>query len=129
MDESRHDSKIFSAFISEEIQKLRKWYEDNQDLKDLLTLREQKFLDIRDNFTKNVLPTMKTKNYQYFSDVSINNARLLLYDLYVGDQKDFEQLALAKGRDFKVIFKLLKSLEGKEDPVSELSKMSGQKGL
>jgi len=129
MAQERADSKVFSTFITKEIESLRKWYDNNAGDPKLLEKREQKFKALQERFQSQVVPQLQTENFKYFGDLKLNNARLLLYDLYMSEFSDFENVARARGRDFKSMFKYLKSLEDVDNPVEQLKKDgSGEAG-
>ncbi len=120
LDQEGHDELLFSEFISQEIKDLKKWYQDNKDDPQLLILREQKFLEIKNRFSHNYIPRFKTKNYVWFEKAKLNNAFLLLLNLYSSDFTDFEKLAQHYNRDFTQVFLALKSLEKEKNPESAL---------
>jgi predicted aminopeptidase len=121
-DES-HDDLLFSSFISQELKDLRNWYKENGKKEDLLSLRENQFKSIQSRFTKNFLPKMKTKNYNWFPEKELNNAFLLLLELYSSDFDELEQLANQFNRDFNKVFKTLQSLESSKNPENDLKKL------
>ncbi len=120
LEKERHDELLFSEFISQEISDLKKWYIEHAKETDLMNLREQKFLQLKEKFAKDFIPRMKTQNYQWFEKATINNAFLMLLNLYSSDFSDFEKLAQYHQRDFKKVFNELKSLEKEKDPEKAL---------
>ena len=90
-----------------------------------MTDREKKFQELQARFKKDVVPKLQTPNYKKFAEIKLNNARLLLYELYQSDFSDFEKIAEKHGRDFQKIFSYLKSLEDAEDPEGQLKKDAG----
>ena len=113
------DQKLFSKFISRELDTLRNWYKENSgqinaDQKKL-RLRE-----IQDRFAKELQPQFKSKSYSNFTKQELNNAILLSYKTYLYDLSDFEILFEAKGRDFKELIKACKKLENEENPEKAL---------
>jgi predicted aminopeptidase len=115
-----HDELIFSEFISSEIKALRQWYKEQKGSPINPQVRGKRLQAINQNFAKNVLPKMQTERYAWFADKQLNNAFLLLFDLYVSDFSDFETLADHYDRDFKSVFNHLKSLEKVDDPEKKL---------
>ncbi len=118
-----HDELQFSNFITEELKQLRKWYKNNKDKEGLLELRELEFQSIQRKFKKDVLPRMKTSNYNWFPERKLNNAFLLLLELYNSDFSDLERLSLKNQKNFKLVFQKLKQLENTKNPESALKQM------
>lgn len=119
----KRDRHIFSTFITAEVSHLRNWYKNQSKDSDTIKIREQKFQDIKKRFSKEIIPRLETDSYNYFKDIDINNARLLLYDLYVGDQTLFNKLVEVEGDNFQKLLKFLKKLEGTKKPEEALKKM------
>jgi predicted aminopeptidase len=117
-----HDELLFSDFISKEMKALRKWYKDNAKNEKLEELRQRQFKEMQDRFTKQVTPKLQTKNYKWFAKRKLNNAFLLLLELYNSDFDSLNKLANYHGRDFHKVFAELKSLEDVENPEQELEK-------
>lgn len=109
-DES-HDDLLFSNYITAELKKLRTWYTENKTNPALLKEREQQFAMLKKNFAVKVFPQMHTKNYSWFEKIELNNAILLLLELYNSDFSELEKIANANNRDFKKTFAELKKLE------------------
>ncbi|MCJ8275841.1 MAG: aminopeptidase, partial [Bdellovibrionales bacterium] len=123
ISEKSKDNLLFSKFITEENKKLKNWYIENKNNKNLLSLREKKFEDIKNRFASNILPKMKTESYKWISKRKLNNALLLLFGLYNSDFNELDKLADKKSRSFKETFKALKTLENSEDPEASLKKL------
>lgn len=123
LEKENHDELLFSTFISGEIKRLRSWYEEPRAESETLQQREEQFEKIKQRFREEVLPKLKTDAFRRFSDRPLNNASLLLYGLYMADFGEFEQLANHYGRNFKAVFKALKSLESEEDAQTALTRL------
>ena len=123
INDKGHDNLVFSKFITSEIDKLKAWYKDNKDNKNLLELREKEFESIQSRFKESILPKMKTDQYIWFTKRKLNNALLLLLGLYNSDFSDFEVLAEKYNREFKTVFHQLKTLEGQDNPEGFLKKL------
>lgn len=119
------DELIFSNFITKEIKNLRQWYIENKGSSNLLEAREKKFTELQLRFKEKVVPQLQTPNYKKFAEVKLNNARLLLYELYQSDFSDFEKVAAQYDRDFKKVFSYLKTLETVENPEEKLKRDAG----
>lgn len=126
VSDETHDELVFSEFISKETKALRQWYKDNKDNPNILKDREVQFEALKNRFKKNTLPKMKTKNYTWLPERKLNNAFLLLLELYNSDFSDFEAVANKQGRDFKKVFNILKTLEDSDDPEKDLKKLANQ---
>lgn len=113
-----HDEKIFSAFITKEIQDLKSWYSENSTPPE--NSRQERLNSIRERFRKSVLPQLKSEAYSRFAERPLNNAHLVMYDVYFSDLQDFERLWEKEGRDFKRALNRFKELEKAEDPEESL---------
>lgn len=148
------DDKIFSEFMTEELKKLDIWYQekahhiqqqsDNKlasshevesspvapvaigksSTEDLETLRQKRLKEIQEKFSREILPKMQSRSYQKFSDLKLNNARLLVYKTYMQDLNDFENLFKKVNENFDLFLQEIKKLETSTDPNLELKKMS-----
>lgn len=113
------DEKIFSDFISQEIDELTKWYQTERSSlnTDAKKIRLRK---INERFKSNILPQMKTENFKFFSQQELNNAKLLALKTYVYDLSVFERTFDKLNRNFSDFLKLCKSLEEQQDPKAKL---------
>ncbi len=114
------DHQLFSQFISKELTALEIWYntlpqsERNEDR------RRARIRDIQTTFTTEIAPRLKTDSYKKFSEVPLNNARLLVYKTYMQDLSDFERLYEKVGRDYQAFIEKCRSLEKAKDPAKGL---------
>lgn len=115
------DDKLFSHFITQEIKDLEAWYKAGPAKDE--DLRKKRIHEIQERFTKNVLPKMKSKSYERFPEIDLNNARLLNYKTYMQDLSDFEKLYESVGRDFSRFIEKCKGLEKSEKPEEDLKKL------
>ena len=118
----KNDKKLFYNFIAKEIKLLKAWYQeiapllqDEKQLQNLLLLREEKFKSIKEKFTRNILPHLKTKQYTSFNQRNLNNARLLLFSTYHDGLDNFEKLYELSGRSFPKFLHHCESLKGSKD--------------
>jgi predicted aminopeptidase len=118
IQKENQDDRLFSQFISTEIQNLDAWYKSNPERNE--DLRMKRIAEIQEHFTANVLPKMKTDSYSRFSEVKLNNARLLNYKTYMQDLSDFENLYQKVGGNFQEFLKRCKSLEKSDHPEEDL---------
>lgn len=108
------DEKLFAEFITKELAMLEAWYkskpEQNEDL------RQSKFKDIQGRFDTEVKPRLKTRSYENFPSLKLNNARLLVYKTYLQDLSKFEALANRTGNEFRAFLEKVKQLEKHSEP-------------
>ncbi len=114
LENKYQDSLIFSDFIRIKILALKKWYEENQNNPNLSEERIQKFEDFKTTFTNDIKPKMKTKTYNYFENIKINNALLMQYSLYQSDYKLYLNLYESLNKNFKNSISYLKSIKNEK---------------
>ncbi len=114
------DDKLFSKFITEELNALEDWYKNLPQEQHSEEIRAERFKKIQMKFQTEILPQMKTKSYTKFHELKLNNARLLIYRTYMQDLKDFEQLFQMVNGDWKRFLAVCFELEKVDDPVAEL---------
>lgn len=119
------DEKLFSVFISQEIDRLNEWYQKLPEAERNEEIRMQQFADIKNRFKSDVLPRMKTKNWERFPEVKLNNARLSVYKTYMKNLDDFAKLYQKLGFDFRKFMELCRKLESHPDPEAGLKEMAG----
>jgi predicted aminopeptidase len=108
------DDKLFSQFISKEIQSLDAWYKSNPEKNE--DARLAKIAEIQKHFIKELQAKLKSKSYDRFPEIKLNNARLLMYKTYMQDLSDFETLYKLSNEDFQIFLDHCKSLESAEKP-------------
>ncbi len=111
-EEDTYDQTLFSAFITKELQDLKKWYEENKGK----VTKENKAARLKEIQTRFKLVKFKTKNYAEFEKRELNNALLLSYQTYEYSLADFEKLFRHFGHDFKKTLEWLKSLKDSKKP-------------
>jgi predicted aminopeptidase len=116
------DDKLFSDFISGEIKSLEAWYK-SQTVHDEAA-RQARLKLIQTNFTRELLPKLKTENHKAFAKVSLNNARLLVYKTYMQDLSDFQRLYDHVGQDFTKFIDACRSLEKSKHPEEDLKALA-----
>ncbi len=122
-EQDAHDQKLFSAFLTREVEDLKKWYETE---KATMTpeKKAEKLKALQAKFTAEVRPKMKTKNYEEFEKKELNNAILLAYRTYEYSLEDFARLHEKMGRDFKKTLEWLKTLEKEKKPEEKLKEFA-----
>lgn len=119
--EENEDEQLFSQFITKEIAALEEWYKNQKDKNEEARLKRIK--EIQARFVVEVQPRLKTSNYKKFPEISLNNARLLLYKTYLQDLSDFEKLYEQSGRSFDTFLQKCRSLEKSKKPEEDLKKL------
>jgi predicted aminopeptidase len=117
--DNNHDDKLFSDFLSAELETLKKWYETESETM-TLKKKESRLKEIQVRFEKETWPKMKSKEYEFFKNETLNNARLLALRTYFYDLSDFDKVYVRMGRDFKKFFEFCKELEKSDDPQAAL---------
>lgn len=134
------DEKLFSEFISREIDSLKTWYANQATKRDdtvrghaaFLEARIARLSEILKRFTADVRPKMQSEAYARILEKQLtvphlNNARLLAWKLYVYDLADFERVYASLGRDPRKLIEFAKSLEKEKDPESILKNFGASK--
>jgi predicted aminopeptidase len=114
--QENQDEKVFSAFISRELNDLEKWYSERLNSKIDESERRLRIEKIRTDFAKEVRPLISKDMFRGFETAEFNNARLLTYRLYLQDLSDFEALFAQLGGDFPKLVQFCKDLEKQKDP-------------
>lgn len=120
-----HDQALFSAFLTKEVEDLKKWYEAERNNGLTLERKATRLKEIQDRFKKEVRPKMITKAYEEFENRELNNAVLLAYRTYEYSLADFGKLYEKMNRDFKKTLDWLRSLDGTKDPDKKLKEFVG----
>ncbi len=116
-----HDQALFSAFLTREVEEMKKWYEDGKKAGSVSAEQKSARLkEIQARFTKDVRPKMKTKAYEEFEKRELNNAVLLAYRTYEYSLSDFEKLYEKMQRDFLKTLEWLKTLDAAKHPDQKL---------
>ena len=121
--DSSHDSRVFSQWISKELNELEQFYKLPH--KDLEKERAVYFESIKKSFVKNCQPQLKTKSYENFTRTEFNNAVLLGYRTYFKDLDLFEKAWIHFDRDWKKFIDFMKSIKKSTDPEKELRGLIG----
>jgi predicted aminopeptidase len=117
--ELAEDSKVFAAFISQELKDLEEFYKKNKDSTTLLEDRQKAFDKIKKNFTMACVPKLKTDSYRYFSKQTLNNAVLMGYRTYYQDLNIFSK-AFEILKTWPAFLDYMKKLKKSDDPEKEL---------
>lgn len=114
------DDALFSSFITTELTDLENWYNQLEEKNRSESLREQKFLEIKERFKINVMPKLKTNSWKNFEKWNLNNARLIVFKTYMKDLNDFEMLFNLVQHNFVEFIKECKSFEDAKNPSQAL---------
>lgn len=112
------DEKLFSRFISRELDDLKKWYQTHKSFS--AEEKKARLDEIQTRFKQQLKPKLKSDSYSNFAELKLNNALLLTYQTYLYDLSDFEKLYEKKNRDYRAVLEFCKSLEKAEDPEKAL---------
>ncbi len=113
------DQRVFSAFITRELEMLKKWYEDQRGSVTAES-KAERLREIQTRFDTEVRPKLRSSNYVDFSKRQLNNAMLLAYKTYEYSMADFEKLWNHFGADFRRTLDWLKDLKKSKDPARDL---------
>lgn len=113
-----HDEKIFAAYMTKELKDLEIWYKAHPEKNEVLKVARIKDIQLR--FVSDVQPKLLSDSYKRFPDLSLNNARLMLYKTYIGDLDDFEVVFAKLDRNFSSFLKLSHLLENEKAPEKKL---------
>lgn len=117
------DDRTFSVFITRELKDLEAWYKALPAVDKTEANRQARFKQIHEDFKREIVPLLKSDSHRKFSEVELNNARLLVYKTYMQDLSDFEALYKLVGGDFEEFLKRCSALENEKDPTAALKKI------
>lgn len=121
------DDKVFSEFITHELDDLKNWYINFDNSKyandtEKEKARQDRFEQIKVNFKAKAQPKFKTKSYQNFAKSTLNNAKLGTYHTYMKDLDIFEKVYQKNGSNIPDFLKKCSELKSADDPEAELKK-------
>jgi predicted aminopeptidase len=118
VEQEEADDKLFSKFISGELDDLTKWYEVNKSFTP--DQKEARLKEIQTRFLTVLKPKLKSDYHDGFAKLKLNNAILLTYKTYFYDLSDFEKVYASKGRNYQSLLEFCKSLEKESNPEAAL---------
>ena len=123
------DELLFSSFMVQEYQSLSQWYE-NKKGKINSEMKQKRLKAIQDRFVMEVQPQLETDQYNYFSEIQLNNARLLSYRSYSYNMEEFERLFTSPviNKNIKTFIDYCTQFEKEENPEEAFSKAVMQTG-
>ncbi|MBC7742954.1 MAG: aminopeptidase [Bdellovibrionaceae bacterium] len=121
------DDKLFSVFITRELNDLKQWYINYAPAPNLTAdtkegIRQARIELIRSNFTEKLSHKLKTTSYQGFTKGPINNARLSNFNTYLKDLDLFEKVYQKNGYNIHTFLQKCAVLNSVDDPELELKK-------
>ncbi len=127
IQQDNEDDRLFSLFITAELNKLKKWYDDfnpsfSLTPEDKEKIRQERFDEIRKSFNESLRSKLKTKSYLQFVEGPMNNARLGNYQTYLKDLEDFEKVYIKSGHQVSSFLKKCEALNKVDNPEAELKK-------
>ncbi len=117
------DEKIFSEFITEELNSLSVWYSSLPVVNRTEDLRISRIKEIQNRFNLVIKPKLKSERWNRFADINLNNARLAGYKTYVSDFSNFERAWQCAQAQFPIFFKLIDTLRTSQDPDKDLAQL------
>ncbi len=120
--EENQDDQKFSKFITNEINELDKWYQNNKSSSDE-TLRQKRLQEVITRFETDLKPLLKTNAYDKFTKEPMNNARMGLYKTYMENLDDFEIIYEKYNKDLVQFIEVIKKLEKSDNPQEDLKKL------
>ena len=118
-EQDTHDQKLFSQFITREVQDLKRWYEAGKG-KITPADKTARLQALQQRFLSEVKPNLQTHGYREFEKGRLNNALLLAYQTYEYSLEDFQKLFDHYHHDFKQTLAYLKTLERDPKPAQTL---------
>lgn len=118
IQKEHHDEKLFSEFLSREMDSLKKWYEDQKTIDE--NIKEKRLKSMMTKYENSILPRMKSKKYKNFSKFPLNNAALLGLKTYHYDLSDFKKIYAHFNNNFDSFLSYCKKLEDNDDPEKAL---------
>ena len=130
MKEYWEDELIFSSFMVNEYEKLKKWYEDNKG-KITKIQKQKRIQQIQESFSTQIQTQLNTKKYDYFSNIELNNAKLLSYRSYNFNMSEFEILFNSPevNKNIKSFIDYCLRLKSEDKPEKALSQIAREKAL
>lgn len=118
------DELFFSSFMTQEYQDLSQWYKKKKG-KISSDMKQKRLKEIQIRFLVEVQPQLKTDQYNYFSSVELNNARLLSYRSYEYNMEEFEKLFVSPliNKNIKAFIDYCARFEKEVEPEEALSEV------
>ncbi len=117
------DELFFSSFMVQEYQSLSQWYKSKKG-KVTPEMKQKRLKEIQDRFVVEIQPQLETDRYNYFSNIQLNNARLLSYRSYSYNMGEFEKVFTSPlvNKDIKTFVDYCRKFEKEKNPEEAFSK-------
>ena len=117
------DELLFSFFMMVEYEALDQWYKNNKG-KVSPEMKQTRLEEIQSRFLAEVQPNLKTDHYNYFSNITLNNALLLSYRSYNYNMAEFEKLFVSPlvNKNIKAFIEYCIRFEKEENPEEAFSR-------
>ncbi len=116
-----HNQKLFSAFLTKELDELKNWYQVQTNPISPESKKER-LKQIQERFSKQVRPKLIGPSYKEFENQELNNAILLAYKTYEYSLEDFEKLFEKVEGDYSRALEYLMSLKKSKHPDQDLKR-------
>ncbi len=121
---SYEDEDTFQEFLLDLKAELIPVYNSSSSREEKIAEREDIFENARQRFANEILPTMNLpENYEYFENLQLNNAFLLLNARYNTDTQLFAAIHQMTGEDWTVTLNIFRDAALANDPFSFLESM------
>nr|WP_275401412.1 aminopeptidase [Pseudobdellovibrio exovorus] len=126
IQDENHDDELFSAFITAELDQLKKWYENFDPTalpqEDQESVRRSRLDQIALNFEKNLKPKLRTRSYERLFGKQFNNADLSIYNTYMKSLDMFETVYQHNGANIPQFLKKCEELNKADNAEAEFEK-------
>lgn len=106
----KKDDEIFSNFMASLYDELDKYYKSGISSAEKISGRDVIFEKYKKKFAEEIKPQLKTRSFDYFENLKINNAYVLFNRCYHRDYNVFDDLYTLQGKDLKTTLQWLKTL-------------------
>lgn len=125
------DDELFSKFITEEINLLKKWYAEFDHTKMLPPeekekLRKDRLNLIATHFNENLKPQLKSRSYSRLFTKELNNADLIGYNTYMKNLGEFEKVYQKTGANIPAFLTKCKELKNIKNAEKEFYKWANE---
>ncbi len=108
IEQEQLDLKLFSEFITKELNDLREWYKVTP-ASEIQLQKESRIEAIQKRFTEDLEPRLRTDIFNEFPKRKLNNAMLMSYETYISDLSEFEEIYERVGRDLTRLISEIKT--------------------
>jgi predicted aminopeptidase len=124
----QEDDLIFSEWVAQACGRLSHLYNREISRQEKISEREEIFRRLREDF-RDVKSQFKTKTYEDFDKIKLNNAVLLAHRRYIRRLDKFEALYEGLGKDLKKVIAFFKAIQASgKDPSAFLERSTAREG-